>query len=143
RLKASTTKAHASTTKARASTTTDARAKTVDLVHVGRSDRQRRADRVAVEEPLEIRVNGTTLLVTMRTPGADRQLAAGLLLSERIIHSADDVATIRHCTLTDADASENVIDVTLGPEASARARERVSARRLVATTSACGVCGRQ
>jgi len=54
-----------------------------------------RADVVALEEPLEIRVAGDTVAITMRTPGADHALAAGFLLSEGIVHSVDDLGTRR------------------------------------------------
>src|SRR5438132_11205741 len=54
-------------------------------------------DRVATEEPLEVRLHGRPFAVIMRTPGADRELAAGFLLAERVIRSADDLGTIAHC----------------------------------------------
>ena len=56
------------------------------------------ADRAAVEEPLEVRLHGRPFAVIMRTPGADRELAAGFLLPESVIAAADDVGTIAHCT---------------------------------------------
>lgn len=59
--------------------------------------RTHRADTLAVEEPLEIRVNGTRLAVTMRTPVHDFSLAIGFALSEGIIHSAEDVIRVRYC----------------------------------------------
>ncbi|HZC40705.1 MAG TPA: formate dehydrogenase accessory sulfurtransferase FdhD, partial [Streptosporangiaceae bacterium] len=68
-----------------------------------------RADLLAVEEPLEIRVHGEPLTVTMRTPGDDIDLAAGFLAGEGVLASADDVTEIRLC-------DENTADVTLaGP----------------------------
>src|SRR5258707_5491012 len=54
-------------------------------------------DRVAVEEPLEIRLQGRPFATIMRTPGADCELAAGFLFAERILRSADDIGTIAHC----------------------------------------------
>ena len=59
-------------------------------------------DSVAVEEPMEVRVNGASFAVIMRTPGADRDLAAGFLLAEDVIRSADEIGTIEYC--------ENVTD---------------------------------
>jgi FdhD protein len=79
----------------------------------------------------------------MRTPGNDRELAAGFLLSEGIVHSADDIGTIRHCLDAEPDASGNVIDVSLLGAAADRASAALGQRRLVAATSACGVCGRR
>ena len=67
-----------------------------------------RADVVAVEEPLDIRLAGETIAITMRTPGADHALAAGFLLSEGIIRSVDDLGTLSHCGRTDASDDRNV-----------------------------------
>ena len=92
-----------------------------------------RADLLAVEEPLEIRVGGQPLAVTMRTPGHDIDLAAGFLATEGVIGSAADLSQIKMC-------DANVADVTLAPGAGA-ARERL--RRNFVTTSACGVCGKE
>ena len=100
-------------------------------------------DMAAAEEPLEVRLNGAPFVVIMRTPGADRELAAGFLLAERIIAGADDLGLIRHCTGADGRDAPNVIDVTLGEEASRRAADRLGGSRPVVATSACGVCGRR
>ncbi len=100
-------------------------------------------DQVAVEEPLEIRVAGDTLAVTMRTPGADRELALGLLLSEGVIAGAADVGRVFHCGRPGDPDFGNVIDVAPGPGI-ALAPERVElARRGTLTHAACGVCGRK
>ena len=74
-----------------------------------------RADVVAVEEPLEIRLAGDTLAITMRTPGADHALAAGFLLSEGIIRSVDDLGTLSHCGRTDQEGYGNALDVLPAP----------------------------
>ena len=100
-------------------------------------------DLAVAEEPLEIRLDGAPFVVTMRTPGADRELAAGFLLAEQIIDGPDDLGAIEHCTDTDAAGAGNVVNVTLSREASMRAVTLLARRRLVTTTSACGVCGRQ
>lgn len=115
----------------------------VDVIRVQGSRGTAHNDVAAAEEPLEIRLHGSTFVVTMRTPGADRDLAAGLLLSERIILGPDDVGTIRHCTDPDGADLGNVINVTLVGDAAGRAEQALTGRRLVASTSACGVCGRQ
>lgn len=100
----------------------------------------RRPDAVAVEEPLEIRVDGSPVTVTMRTPGHDVDLALGFLLGEGLIADVDDVRTAVHCNDvgTDGRPTFNVLEVTL--------REGVPApdltgRRNFGMTSACGVCG--
>ena len=98
-----------------------------------------RADLLAVEEPLEIRIRGTPLTVTMRTPGDDIDLAAGFLFGEGLLSPAVDLRQIRMC-------DENVADVTLEPAARpgdvARATDARRAQRNFLTTSACGVCGK-
>jgi FdhD protein len=91
-----------------------------------------RADLLAVEEPLEIRVGGQPLTVTMRTPGHDIDLAAGFLAAEGVIGSAADLTRITMC-------DANVADVTLAPGVTLP-MERL--QRNFLTTSACGVCGK-
>jgi len=91
-----------------------------------------RADLLAVEEPLEIRVGGEPLAVTMRTPGDDIDLAAGFLASEGVIASPSDVTLIKMC-------DDNVADVTLEPGITL---PDARLRRNFVTSSACGVCGK-
>ena len=111
--------------------------RSVDIVRVGREPAAG-SDVAAVEEPLEIRLDGHSFVVTMRTPGADPDLASGFLLSEQIVHSAADIADIRHCPPND-----NILYVTLADDAAMRAAQAMNGRRHVTTTSACGVCGRR
>jgi len=102
-------------------------------------------DVVAVESALEVRVDGRTLAVLMRTPGDDRALVAGFLLSERLIRNSDDLATIEHCadtTIPENDPRRNTVLVTLSASASHRALTMLDARRDIMASSACGVCGR-
>jgi FdhD protein len=100
-----------------------------------------RPETVAVEEPLEIRVNGASLTVTMRTPGSDFELAQGFLLTESVIARREDVAAIRYCGGTGPDGvnTYNVLDVTLGSMVPA---PDVDLTRNFYTTSSCGVCGK-
>jgi len=95
-----------------------------------------RPDTLVVEEPLEIRLSGRPLSVTMRTPGDDFDLVAGFLYGEGVVRAADDVATMRYCADTDA---LNVIEVTLAEGVDP---PEVSVERSFYTTSACGVCGK-
>ena len=101
-----------------------------------------RADLLAVEEPLEIRIGGQPLTVTMRTPGDDLDLAAGFLFTEGLLSPAVDLRQIRMC-------DDNVADVTLepaglpSPSALERATDARRAQRNFLTTSACGVCGKE
>jgi FdhD protein len=90
-----------------------------------------RADLLAVEEPLEIQVDGEPLIVTMRTPGHDIDLAAGFLFTEGLLAGLGDVRQIRMC-------DDNVVAVTMQPGS---ALLRTAARNFMAT-SACGVCGK-
>jgi FdhD protein len=100
------------------------------------------ADRAATEEPLEVRLHNRPFSVIMRTPGSDRELAAGFLLAEGVIGNADDLGTIEYCTDPAADHPENIINVSL-TNASAESLERLLAeRRNVTTNSSCGMCGR-
>jgi len=102
-----------------------------------------RADLLATEEPLGIRVGGQALTLTMRTPGDDLDLAAGFLVSEGIVRRAADVARIRICAAGscghgDHDGDGTVADVELSPEIPVSP----ALRRNFLTTSACGVCGK-
>ena len=102
-----------------------------------------RADLLAAEEPLGIRVNGEAVTLTMRTPGDDLDLAAGFLVSEGVIHSPADISRIKVCSgqrcgHSDHEGMGNIADVTLAAGAGVPAR----LRRNFLTTSACGVCGK-
>jgi len=98
---------------------------------------------VAVEEPLEIRISGDAVAVTMRTPGDDLDLVLGFLYSEGIIGSAADVGSVAHCGRPGEEGYGNVVEVSPAP-GTALAYERVEAtRRGTLTTAACGVCGRR
>ena len=94
-------------------------------------------DRVAMEEPLEVRVNGQSVAVMMRTPGHDEELAAGFLLTESVIESADDIAEIQHLTDLDPEVAGNSLEVTLNKET-----DLSELTRHVYTSSSCGVCGK-
>jgi FdhD protein len=102
-----------------------------------------RADLLATEEPLGIRVDGAALTMTMRTPGDDIELAAGFLVGEGVVGSAADIASMKECDgtscgHTDHEQAGNIVDVTLAAGISIPA----AARRSFLTTSACGVCGK-
>lgn len=98
-------------------------------------------DVVAVEEPLEIRVGGRSVAVVMRTPGHDRELVAGFLLTEGIVQRRDDVMDIVRCAAADAPAEsrENLLDVVLAPGA---AVDLARLTRHLFTSSSCGVCSK-
>ena len=100
-------------------------------------------DHVAVEEPMEVRVNGASFSVIMRTPGADRDLAAGFLLAEDVIRDADELGTIAYCQDVTDEGRDNTINVTVTGAAAERLASRLSERRQVTMTSSCGLCGRR
>ena len=76
----------------------------------------------ATEEPLEIRLGSRPFVVIMRTPGQDRHLAAGFLLSEQIVRTPGDIATMRYCTEDDGRDVVNVLNVWLDGDAAVRAQ---------------------
>jgi FdhD protein len=98
-------------------------------------------DTLVAEEPLELRIDGRALAVTMRTPGDDMDLLAGWLVGEGIIRRREDLSTMRYCAGTDADGHNtyNVLDAHLGPDVPPVSP---SMQRSVVTTSACGLCGK-
>ncbi|WP_171166929.1 formate dehydrogenase accessory sulfurtransferase FdhD [Streptomyces sp. I05A-00742] len=100
-----------------------------------------RSDTLVAEEPLEIRLNGKPLAITMRTPGDDFALAAGFLVSEGVLGRAEELANIVYCAGATDDGSNtyNVVDVRLAPGVPV---PEVSLERNVYTTSSCGLCGK-
>ncbi|MCD0444118.1 formate dehydrogenase accessory sulfurtransferase FdhD [Glycomyces sp. A-F 0318] len=103
--------------------------------------RTERVDTLAVEEPLELRVGGESLQVTMRTPGDDFDLATGLLLAEGVITRSEDLVNMRYCAGVDENGEQtyNLLDLTLAPGVAPPAK---AAKRNTTVTSACGVCGK-
>jgi FdhD protein len=99
-------------------------------------------DLAAVEEPIEVRLHGRAFAVIMRTPGEDRALAAGFLLSEGVVRSAADIGAVEHCRHPDRPDGHNVIDVYLVGESRSALDQVVAERRNVVTNSSCGLCGR-
>ena len=100
-----------------------------------------RPDTIAVEEPLELRIGGAPLVITMRTPGNDVELATGFLVAEGVIAHRDDLVGAIHCGGPGTGGVENtynVLDLTLAPGVAPPAPERA---RTFMTTSACGLCG--
>ncbi|MES1928725.1 Protein fdhD [Salinisphaera dokdonensis CL-ES53] len=114
---------------------TGARPREIVRIHAyGRDGFTARDDTLAVERALEIHVAGADPLITMRTPGADAELTAGLMHGEGVIRSRDDIVYLRP-----APGEDDVIRLMLKPEARGRL-DRVERNTLA--TSACGVCGK-
>ncbi|MEV0739716.1 formate dehydrogenase accessory sulfurtransferase FdhD [Streptomyces sp. NPDC050549] len=100
-----------------------------------------RPDTLVAEEPLEIRLNGKPLAITMRTPGDDFALAAGFLVSEGVLATAHDLRNIVYCAGATVDGSNtyNVVDVRTAPDV---VIPDITLERNVYTTSSCGLCGK-
>ncbi|MEU9957892.1 formate dehydrogenase accessory sulfurtransferase FdhD [Streptomyces sp. NPDC050982] len=100
-----------------------------------------RPDTLVAEEPLEIRLNGKPLAITMRTPGDDFALAAGFLVSEGVLGRADELQNIVYCAGATVDGSNtyNIVDVRTAPGV---VIPDITLERNVYTTSSCGLCGK-
>jgi FdhD protein len=118
--------------------------RSVRVIRVGRKARPEgwATDLAAVEEPLEVRLHGKPFAVIMRTPGSDRALAAGFLLSEGVVRTIDEIGAVEHCRHPDRPEGHNVVDVYLMGEAVRSLDERLAERRNVPGSAACGLCGR-
>jgi FdhD protein len=103
--------------------------------HLAGEVEQRPHEAVAVEEPLEIRVRGISFAVLMRTPGRDRDLAAGFLAAEGLLHHGEDLLALEACVNPQTGAAEpNILNASL-------AEGIAFAPRLATVSSACGICG--
>ncbi len=107
--------------------------------HEGPRPAEGRDDLVAVEEPLEIRVGGQGVAVVMRTPGHDRELVAGFLVTEGILRQREDVLDMVYCRPDGRPPEENIIDVLLAPGAVV---DLAKLTRHVFTSSSCGICSK-
>lgn len=106
----------------------------------GEAHRDGSRDLVVAEEPLEIRIGRRSLMVTMRTPGDDLDLAAGLLYTEGVIASLEQLASLEKGAKEAGNDRENIVTVT--PAAGARIAP-AAARRVLRATAACGLCGKE
>ncbi len=114
-------------------------AQRIDVVKYRDSEaRPEQADEVAIEEPLELRIEGRSIAVVMRTPGHDRELAAGFALTEGIVREASEIFEITSCLTTES-PSDNVVNIALTDPARFDAAKM---SRHVFTSSSCGICGK-
>ena len=112
----------------------------------GNEDPQLSTDQVAIEEPLEIQLNGDPLAVIMRTPGNDLELVAGLLLTEELIQNSDDLLMLEHCRDPEETNAGNIVKVKLSESCLKRIQENNNTDRMTRTfltSTSCGVCGKQ
>jgi FdhD protein len=107
--------------------------------HDGARPAEVREDLLAVEEPLEIRVGGQGVAVVMRTPGHDRELVAGFLVTEGILRRREEILDLVYCRPDGRPPEENIIDVLLAPGA---AVDLAKLTRHVFTSSSCGICSK-
>ena len=109
-------------------------------ITVGAPPSQRR-DSLAGEEPLELRIDGRSMAVTMRTPGADFDLAAGFLVSEGVISQSRELVAMRYCAGKGEDGVNqfNVLDLSLASDVAPPSSD---VARAFFTTSSCGLCGK-
>ena len=120
---------------------------TLPITKVGNAGSMATSDALAIEEPLEIRLefgpvenrSVQNISVTMRTPGNDAELALGFLFTEGIIQNQEDIAQIEHCFIACAENKENVLQVSLSGDAIPHLQ---NTERNFYTTSSCGVCGK-
>jgi len=115
------------------------RVKTTGVIEWLDGHDRRLIDDVAAEEPLEIRVAGHVLTITMRTPGDDFELAAGFLHAEGVVNQRDDIARISYGRAPDGSPTGNVVEVALRREGSI---DVGAFERHVVAASSCGICGR-
>ena len=121
--------------------------KKVSIIKINGGESNPTFDALAIEEPLEIRLdygtvndrNVKSISVTMRTPGHDAELATGFLFTEGIVRNREDMAAVEHCFIACAENKENVIQVNL---AEGVVPNLHNTERNFYTTSSCGVCGK-
>ncbi|HEY2773242.1 MAG TPA: formate dehydrogenase accessory sulfurtransferase FdhD [Candidatus Binatia bacterium] len=98
------------------------------------------SDVVAREEPLEIQLGPASLAVVMRTPGHDEELVRGFAITERIVASASQILSVRHCsTARSAEAEDNVVRILVAAEVEV---DLAALRRNLYASSSCGICGK-
>jgi len=114
----------------------------VTVVRVSPEGRSTESDVAATEEPLEIRLHDRSFAVIMRTPGSDRELAAGFLLAEGVVEHASELGAVEHCRHPHHPDVHNIVNVFLLGEAVARLDTTLADRRNVMANSSCGLCGR-
>lgn len=117
------------------------------VTHWQEEEQQQREDALTVEEPFEIRVDGQSLAVIMRTPGHDRELAAGFLLSEGVIGRPEEIITLAEAVDEDGLPLPNVLNVTLRPrglpgQGGAFQAQPTTFERHFAVSASCGLCGK-
>ena len=112
------------------------------VTHWQDNEQQQREEHLTVEEPLEIRLDGRSLAVIMRTPGHDHELACGFLFSEGIIKSRDDIVSIEDAADADGLPLANVVDIALRSSPTTGTTDAPAFQRHFAVSASCGLCGK-
>ncbi|HKV57638.1 MAG TPA: formate dehydrogenase accessory sulfurtransferase FdhD [Ktedonobacteraceae bacterium] len=112
------------------------------VTHWQDNEQQQREEHLTVEEPLEIRLDGRSLAVIMRTPGHDHELACGFLFSEGIITSRDDIVSIEDAADADGLPLANVVDIALRSSPTTGTTDAPAFQRHFAVSASCGLCGK-
>ena len=120
---------------------TEERYKILKIVKVGKTTLES-DDRLAIEEPLELRLAGETVATTMRTPGHDHLLAQGFFFSEGFIENRRQIGKVFHCGRLGSPEYGNVVDVQPSPGVLLNFERESLSKRGTLISSACGVCGR-
>ncbi len=107
--------------------------------HSSNGNTERVEDVVSAEQPLEIRVRGQSVAITMRTPGHDRELAAGFAISEGLIDDSAQLLEVDHCRREEAEHPENIVNLYLDADAPCDLQKL---SRHVFASSSCGICGK-
>src|SRR5579863_3056934 len=116
----------------------------INITHWQNNQHHQHEDHLTVEEPFEIRINQRSLAVIMRTPGHDRELALGFLLTEGIIQQPDDILTIEDATEADGLPLANVVNILLrqDQQQDTPAQAIPAFQRHFAVSASCGLCGK-
>jgi FdhD protein len=118
---------------------TDAHSQPIRMTAMRPGMSAERDDRVVVEEPLEIRVAGEAIAVTMRTPGHDEELAAGFLFTEGVVQQSEQIAGAAHASTPRGDPAPNIVEIRVSAGVII---DLERAQRTFYATSSCGICGK-
>src|SRR5260221_826326 len=115
----------------------------VGITHWQEDQQQQYEDQLTVEEPLEVRIDRRSLAVIMRTPGHDRDLAAGFLFTEGVVRQPADILVIEDAADAEGLPLANVVNILLRPgDAQAVQPQPVAFERHFAVSASCGLCGK-
>ncbi|HSF14324.1 MAG TPA: formate dehydrogenase accessory sulfurtransferase FdhD [Vicinamibacteria bacterium] len=119
--------------------TRDNRSVAAPVERIERSKRTAHHDQLAIEEPLEIRLDDKSVAVVMRTPGHDEELAVGFLLTEGILHKREELVSVGPRRINKRPDLGNVINVVSGKQVNLKKR---GWQRNFVSASSCGLCGK-